>query len=74
MGKHIQVAHIASHFHINRNIHDPNTGPVTLAEQVLAVERFVRWHERQVEVGQKLLAQLKAAEAAEAPTPEAVPA
>jgi len=54
----IPVASIHSHFNIFRNIHEQKTGDVTIEEQVTALARFVRWHERQVEVGKQLLAEL----------------
>lgn len=57
----VPVAAIHTHFNIFRNIHEGKTGPITLDEQIVAVERFVRWHERQVAVGQQLLARLKGA-------------
>lgn len=53
------VAQIHSHFNLFRNIHDVHIGPVTLDEQIKALERFVRWHERQVQVGSALLEQLR---------------
>lgn len=53
-----QVAAIHTHFNIYRDIHDAYEGEVTVDEQLKAMERFIRWHKRQVEVGQKLYAQL----------------
>ena len=37
---------------------EPVSGDVTLDEQVKAVQRFIRWHERQSRVGKELLAKL----------------
>lgn len=34
-------------------------GPITTGEQVAAIERFVRWHERQVALGRELLAKVQ---------------
>jgi hypothetical protein len=53
------VASVHTHFNIFRDVHDPKTGDVTIDEQIKAMERFVRWHERQVWVGQQLLTQLR---------------
>jgi hypothetical protein len=55
-----RVASIHTHFNLFRNIHDPQEGDVTLQEQIKAMTRFVRWHERQVHVGKQLLARLEA--------------
>lgn len=53
-----QVASIHTHFNIFRNPHDARSGEVTLEEQIKAATRFLKWHARQVEVGQKLLKRL----------------
>lgn len=56
----VAVASIHNHFNLFRNIHDAHDGEVTIEEQIKAMERFVRWHERQVVVGKRLLARLEA--------------
>lgn len=53
------VARFTSHFNIFRDINEPREGEVTIEEQVKAIERFVRWHERQVSVGRTLLSRIK---------------
>ena len=53
----LRVATISAHFNILRE-QTTIEGPVTIDEQIGAVGRFVRWHKRQVEVGEKLLDQL----------------
>lgn len=58
--KKVPVASIHTSFHIFRDIHEAHTGDVTLEEQIKAMTRHVRWHQRQVEVGQTLLKQLEA--------------
>lgn len=55
-----KVASIHNHFNIFRNIHEAHEGPVTTEEQIVAIERFIRWHERQLLVGKALLVRLKA--------------
>lgn len=57
------VASIHTHFNLFRNIHEEKTGEITVEEQIIAIERFIRWHTRQVAVGQTLLAKLKTQEA-----------
>ena len=59
------VASVHAHFNIFRPTDAPD-GPVTRDEQIAALTRFVRWHTRQVELGQQLLKELEAAKAAEA--------
>lgn len=54
----VPVASIHSHFNIFRDVNVAHEGDVTLAEQIKALQRFVRWHTRQVEVGKQLLADL----------------
>lgn len=54
------IASIHSHFNIFRDVHEKGDGPITHEEQVKAVQRFIRWHERQVEVGKRLLANIEA--------------
>lgn len=56
--KFIPVAAIHTHFNLLRPVNDANAGPVTLAEQIKAVERFINWHERQVLVGKQLMHRL----------------
>lgn len=58
----VPVASIHNHVNLYRDPKDPNTGPVTRNEQIHAIERFIRWHERQVAIGRELLAQLQRAE------------
>lgn len=70
MAKPISVASIHTSFNINRNPNEAHTGDVTLNEQIKAMTRFVRWHERQVEVGRKLLSQLVARIPKEVAAPE----
>lgn len=62
------VASIHTHFNIFRDVHEAKTGDVTLDEQFKAMERFIRWHERQVRVGKQLLGRLEVVKAAQ-PTP-----
>lgn len=71
MPKRIPVASIHTSFNINRNPHEAHEGDVTLDEQIKAMTRFVRWHKRQVEVGELLLRQLSAQVVATEPTTEA---
>lgn len=52
------VASIHTHFNLFRPINDKTEGPITLTEQIKAVERFVNWHERQVQVGKALMHRL----------------
>jgi hypothetical protein len=68
MGKHerVKVASIHTHFNIFRNVNEPGAGDVTIAEQIKAMERFTRWHERQVQVGRELLDSLRRVAVAEA--------
>lgn len=56
----VPVASIHNHVNLFRDPKDPNTGAVTVNEQIHAIERFIRWHERQVVIGRTLLAQLRA--------------
>lgn len=58
------IAQISTHFNLFRAVHDAHTGDVTIAEQIKAIERFIRWHERQVGVGRALLRQLQRIEKA----------
>lgn len=52
------VAIIHANFTIRGVNDEPATGEITLTEQIRAVERFVRWHTRQAEVGQSMLKKL----------------
>lgn len=65
MSRNPPVASIHTSFNINRNIHEAHTGPITLQEQIKAMERFVRWHTRALEVGKQLLGRLMAEQEAE---------
>lgn len=56
--KHEVIASIHAHFNVFREAGEVQAGPVTPDEQVRALERFVRWHERQVVIGKELLARL----------------
>lgn len=56
----IPIVSMHSHFNMFRNPHDAKEGPITLGEQIKAVKRFVRWHARQVQVGQEMLTRLVA--------------
>lgn len=58
MKKQVPVVSAHSHFNIFRNPHDAHEGDITVEEQIKAVDRFIRWHKRQVEVGNKMMAQL----------------
>lgn len=58
-GPQVAVASVHTHFNIFRNCHDPKEGEVTIAEQITAAGRFLRWHQRQVEVGENLLRKLE---------------
>lgn len=62
MKKYVPVAAIHTHFNLFRNVHEAHDGPVTIEEQLRAIVRFVRWHERQVVVGKELLTKLLAAQ------------
>lgn len=53
-----QIASIRNHFNIFRSEDSEHEGEVTVDEQLKAMERFIRWHTRQVEVGRKLHGQL----------------
>lgn len=68
----VPVASIHAHFNIFRPNEAP-TGPITRDEQIAAVDRFLKWHRRQVELGQQLLKELAAAKAAEEPPVETPP-
>lgn len=58
----VPVASIHAHFNIFRD-NALTAGPVTRQEQIDALERHVRWHERQVAVGKELIARLRKQEA-----------
>lgn len=51
-----------AHIHANINVgcvpNDTESGVLTLNEKIKAMQRFVRWHERQVVVGNEILATL----------------
>ena len=58
-GPKVRIASIHSSFNIYRNIHEAHDGPVTVAEQLKAIGRFIRWHQRQVTVGEALFKELE---------------
>lgn len=62
MKKGPQLAAIHTHFNIYRNLNEAQEGEVTLGEQITAATRFLRWHERQVRVGEELLRKLMRAQ------------
>jgi hypothetical protein len=53
------IASIHAHFNILSEKDPVNDGPVTDEEKIKALERFVRWHERQAAVGKELIARFK---------------
>lgn len=57
------VAQIRTNFNLFRNPHEAKTGPVTEEEEITAMERFVNWHKRQVEVGEQMLAHIRSGRA-----------
>lgn len=60
MPKHKQqsLASIHVHFNIARDAGVPD-GPIQPGESLQAIERFVRWHERQAALGRELLVSLQ---------------
>lgn len=60
MGKKQQVLRIVSVLNLFRGIHEPETGPVTVAEQRKELTRALNWHQRQVTVCQQMLDRLNA--------------
>jgi hypothetical protein len=66
------VAVVHAHFGINTKQAPALSGEFTRDEQVKAIERFVKWHERQAAIGRDLMRRLLK-ESATAPVEE-VPA
>lgn len=59
MAKNPLLAQIHVHFSIHGDSTETLEGEILVAEQVKAVERFIRWHERQVATGRLLLDKLQ---------------
>lgn len=58
---------VHNHFNMFRDLHEQAEGEVTDAEILRSIERFIRYHQRQVEIGQTLLAKAQAQLNADAP-------
>lgn len=68
MSKHKQpLASVRVVFNIHRSA--DKAGPLQPEDTVEAVERFIRWHERQVAIGKDLLVMVKQQQAAAVAAP-----
>lgn len=53
-----RAAQIHAHFTIYGTPQDVPDGDITSEEQKKAIERFIKWHRRQLQLGEALLKQL----------------